>query len=151
MNKDRDVWMWVAAAFLCTTIAASAFALNYRSQLVRSQKDYEALLGDVNDLIILVNLRIEYGDDRAVWHNGTRVPLGANLLMATQLVASVDYSTSDYGAFVTKIDEVGGDPDKYWLWYYYDFDSGEWEYGLVGCDAWVLHDGDVVSWVYSSF
>jgi len=46
---------------------------------------------------------------------------------------------------------VGGDPNTYWVWNYYDEESGEWEYGPVACDAWVLHDGDIVSWTYAGF
>lgn len=151
MTNGRNLWMWVAAALLCTTIAASYMAVNYQSQAEQLKKDYEALLEDIDDLTIRINMKIDYGGGNIVWYNDTRVPLDANLLTATQVVASVEYSTGEYGAFVNKIDDVGGDPNTYWLWYYFDQDTGGWEFGPVACDMWILHNGDLVSWVYSSF
>lgn len=143
--------MWVAAALLCTTIGASYLAVNYLSRAQQLQTDYEALLEDVEDLTMRVNIKIDYGEGTIEWYNNTRVPLDANLLTATQVVVSVDYSTSELGTFVDKIEDVGGDLNTYWLWNYFDVDSGTWEFGPVGCDSWVLHNGDIVSWVYSSF
>lgn len=151
MIENRNIWMWVAAALLCTTIVASYMAVNYQSHVKQLETDYEALLNDIDDLTIRINMKIDYGGDNVVWYNDTRVPLDANLLTATQLVASVDYSTSEYGAFINKIDDVGGDANTYWLWHYYDVESDNWEYGPVGCDNWVLHNGDIVAWIYSSF
>ena len=143
--------MWVAAALLCTTIGASYLAVNYLSRAQQLQTDYEALLEDVEDLTMCVNIKIDYGGGTIEWYNNTRVPLDANLLTATQVVVSVEYSTSELGTFVDKIENVGGDLNTYWGWHYFDVDSGTWEFGPVGCDSWVLHNGDIVSWVYSSF
>lgn len=151
MNENRNIWMWAAAALLCTTIAASYMAVNYQFQVGQLQRDYNALLEDIDELTIRVNIKIDYGGGDVVWFNDTRVPLDASLLTATQIVASVDYSTSEFGVLVNEIDDVGGDANTYWLWYYYDADSGSWEYGPVGCDNWVLHNGDIVSWAYTSF
>jgi len=115
------------------------------------KEDYDVLLQDVEDLTITINLKIDYGGGNVTWHNATRVPLDANLLTATRLIASVDYTTSDFGAFVNEIDGVGGDADTYWLWHYLDKDTGNWEYGPSGADLWVLHNGDTVSWIYTTF
>ena len=151
MNENKK-WIWAAAVLLCTTIAASYFAINYYYQAESNQKEYHALLDDLEDLTILINMKIDYGNGKAVvWYNDTRVPLGSTLLMATQIFTSVDYSTSELGAFVTEIDDVGGDANTYWLWNYWDRDKGIWEFGPVGCDQWILHDGDTLSWVYSTF
>jgi len=143
--------MWVAAALLCTTIAASYAAINYHSQVESYKKNYEALLEDLEGLTILVNIKIDYGNGTVAWYNETRVPLDSTLLTATQIVASVEYSTSEYGAFVNKINGVGEDPDTYWLWSYWDPDKRSWEFGPVGADQWVLHNGDTVSWTYTTF
>ena len=157
MFETKGVWVWVAAALLCTTIASSYLALDYQSKLSRLQSDYDELLsdisglrGDLESLTIEVSIRIDNGEE-AVWFNATRVPLNVDLLTATQLVASVEHSTGEFGSFVDAIDGVGGDPNTYWVWNYYDEESGEWEYGPVACDAWVLHDGDIVSWTYAGF
>lgn len=151
MVNGRNVWMWATAALLCTTLAASYMALNYQAQKARLQEDYEDLLQDVEDLTITINLKIDYGGGNVTWHNATRVPLDANLLTATRLLFDVDYTTSDFGAFVNEIDDVGGDADAYWLWHYLDEDTGNWEYGPSGADLWVLHNGDTVSWIYTTF
>ncbi len=120
MAESKNIWMWAAAALLCTTIGASYFALNYQSQNTRLQADYEALLEDVDGLTITIDMMIDYGDDNVVWLNDTRVPLDVNLLKALELLADIEYTTSEFGAFVTLVDGVGDDPPKYWLWFYYD-------------------------------
>jgi hypothetical protein len=116
MVEVKNIWMWAAAALLCTTIASSYMALNYQAKTVQLQ-----------------------------------VPLDASLLTATQLLCSVDYTTSELGAFINTIDDIGGDADTYWLWFYLDEDTGVWEYGPSGADLWVLHNGDTVAWAYTSF
>jgi hypothetical protein len=151
MVEVKNIWMWAAAALLCTTIASSYMALNYQARTVRLQEDYGALLEDMDDLTIRINLKIDYGGGNITWHNGTRVPLDASLLTATQLHYSVDYTTSEFGAFVNTIDDIGGDADAYWIWFYLDEDTGGWEYGPAGADQWVLHNGDTVAWAYTSF
>jgi hypothetical protein len=43
----------------------------------------------------------------------------------------LNYSTGEFGAFVTDINDVGGENDKFWLWHYYDEDESEWQFGPV--------------------
>jgi hypothetical protein len=151
MDENRNVWIWVTAALLCITIAASYLALDYKVKNTRLREDYNALLEDVEELTIIIEMKLDYGNGTVKWYNATRVPLDVNLLKATMLIADIDYSTGGLGAFVNEINGVGGDSNTYWIWHYYDEDEGSWEYGLSGCDAWVLHDGDIVAWIYSTF
>jgi len=144
-------WMWVAATLLCTTIAASYAAINFYYQVRFYEKDYQVLLEDLEGLTILINMKIDYGNGTVVWYNDTRVPLSSTLLTATQILTSVDYSTSELGVFVNEINGVGEDPKTYWIWNYWDPDKGSWEFGPVGCDQWVLHDEDTLSWTYTTF
>jgi hypothetical protein len=69
MAESKNIWMWAAAALLCTTIGASYFALNFQSQNVKLQADYDALLADVEDLTISIDLLIDYGDGNVVWRH----------------------------------------------------------------------------------
>lgn len=149
--NEKKIWMWAAAALLCATLAASYTAIHFYTQAETYKMNYESLLRDLDGLTMLVNLKIDYGNVTVVWYNNTRVPLDATLLTATKVVASVDYSVSDFGAFVNKINGVGEDPDSFWLWNYLDPDTGSWVFGPVGCDQWVLHNGDAVSWTYTTF
>jgi hypothetical protein len=129
-------------------------ALNTQSKLSGLQADYDTLMeraesieGSLADLTILVDIRIEYREDNVVWHNSTRVPLNAKLLEATEIVAAVDYTISEYGAIVNDIGGVSGDEGFFWLWYTYE--DGGWQLGMVGSDTWVLKDGDIVAWEYT--
>jgi len=151
MAESKNIWMWAAAALLCTTIGASFLALNYQSQNTKLQADYDALLEDVEDLTISIDMKVDYGDGNVVWLNDTRVPLDINLLRALELLANIEYTTSEFGAFVTEVDGVGGDSDKFWLWFFYDTEAGSWEYGPSAADFYLLHDGDIVAWEYASF
>ena len=151
MAESKNIWMWAAAALLCTTIGASYLALDFQSKNAKLQADYNALLEDVEGLTISINLRIDYGDGNIVWLNNTRVPLDINLLRATEFIADIEYSTSEFGAFVTKIEGIGGDANMFWLWFYYDAAEGGWAYGPSAADLWTLHDGDIVAWEYSAF
>lgn len=147
--------MWASAALLCTTILAGYMALNSQSKLVGLQADYDALMesvesmqGSLEDLTILIDMRIDYGDGNIVWYNSTRVLLNAKLLEATEIIASVDYTLSDYGAIVNEIGEVGGDEGFFWLWYTYEEDG--WQLGMTGADTWSLKEGDIVAWEYTN-
>jgi len=158
MSNMKNIWMWISTALLCTTIASASMAFNYQSQLKKQEAQYQELLSDIdalqvdlNDLTIFIDVKIDYGNSTIVWHNNTRVPLNVDLLTATQFISKVEYSTGEFGAYVTEINDVGGDADKYWLWHYYDKDKSEWQVGPVASDAWVLHNGDKLSWIYSGF
>jgi hypothetical protein len=155
MSNSKNVCMWAAAALLCTNIITGYLYVDKQSKYDKLQTDYEALeqavanaQGSLDDLTILVNLKIDYGDS-VIWYNSTRIPLNSNLLEATEFVADVDYTLGEYGAFVESIDDIGGDPNMYWIWNYYE--DGGWQYGPTGADSWTLHDGDVVSWAYSTY
>lgn len=146
---SRNPWTWIAAALLCVVIALSYTALHQYNLAEAYKREYENLREELEGLTITINLLIDYGNGTVIWLNETRIPIGADLLMATELIASVDYTVGEYGAFVTSINGVGGDLNRFWIWYY--LKEGEWVMGPVACDAWKLHDGDIVAWRYSSF
>ncbi|MBS7635154.1 hypothetical protein KEJ34_06675 [Candidatus Bathyarchaeota archaeon] len=148
--KIRDGWMWAAGFLLCTTLAASLAAFNYYNQAEAYRRDYEELLRELESLTIIVNLKIDYGNGTVLWYNKTRLPLDSNLFNSTMKVAMVEYIIGEYGVFVTKINGVGGDPNRFWLWYYLDPDKEEWILGPVACDRWKLRNGSILAWVYSS-
>lgn len=148
MNID---WKWLTAIFLCTTIGVGGLSLYYHNQLEDVTRNYENLLIEIKELTILVDVRLDYGNETIIWFNDTRLPIGASLFNATEMIAQIEFSETDLGVFISSIDGVGGDDGMFWVWDYYDSSLGEWVYGPVGSDKWILHDGDRVSWKYSSF
>lgn len=137
----------LAAAFLlCTTIITGALAVQYYTQLSASQTEYELLLLELGETTVTVSILIDDGDS-STWYNDTRIPIGANLIEATEYVAEVGSQTSEWGTYVDSIGEIGGDSDRFWGWYV--FDEG-WEMGSVGADQWIVHDGDMLRWTYTS-
>ncbi len=145
---SEQTYKLAAAALLCTTILAGVLAFQYNGQLQAVEHEYELLLEELEDNTAVISIKVDFGDDTVTWFNDTRVPLGTNFLNATGMVSELELQSSEWGVFVTSIDGVGGDSDSFWLWDYYD--EG-WQMGPVGADKWIVHDGDILSWTYTSF
>lgn len=96
--------------------------------------------------IIQVSLLIDYGNATRKWYN-VSAPLGTTLFNLTRTVAKIEYSywpTMEPGHIL--MTSINDSAEGYWLWYYWDEDSGEWVFGPVGCDAWMLKDSGVFKW-----
>jgi hypothetical protein len=145
---SEQTFKLAAAALLCTTILAGVMAFQYNGQLNAVQHEYELLLVELEENTALISIRLDYGDDAVTWFNDTRVPLGTDFLNATGMISDLEVQSSDWGVFVSSIDGVGGAADSFWLWDYYE--EG-WQVGPVGADQWIVHDGDILSWTYTSF
>jgi len=145
---SESSYKWVAAALLCTTLVSGAAALYLNSRVNALEADYMKALDELEEFTVTVDIMIYYGNGTATWYNGTRVSAGESLLEATERVAELDYSVTEYGAFVNAVNGVSGEPNKYWMWSHYD---GGWQLGPVGADQWRLHSGDRVAWAYMEF
>jgi len=145
---SEQTFKLAAAALLCTTILAGVMVFQYNGQLKAVQHEYELLLVELEENTALISIRLDYGDDTVTWFNDTRVPLGTDFLNATGMISDLEVQSSDWGVFVSSIDGVGGDADSFWLWDYYE---DGWQMGPVGADQWIVHDGDILSWTYTSF
>jgi len=97
---------------------------------------------------MLVNVLIDYGNGTLEWHNETQVPIGATLLNVTEKIAEINYTVYSFGVFVTSINGKEGESGYFWIWYVWNSTAGKWEPGAVAADAFTLHHGDTVSWVY---
>jgi hypothetical protein len=113
------------------------------------KREHEALVADLDEFTIKVDIKLDYGNGTVVWYNETRVPLDASLLKATSLVADLETLEKGLGVLVTSINGVEGSPSVFWLWAY--LEEGAWQYGPVGADQWILHNGDTVAWTYATF
>jgi len=141
--------VWISVGLVCSTVFTSMFAFYYHEEYTRNLALYRNTLKDLDAVTVRVNLLINYGNETREWHNATRVPLGASLLNATLSMADVNYTVGPFGAFVNRINGVGGG-NKYWLWWYWNSTSSEWMTLLQGCDQFVLHNEDTVAWYYTS-
>ena len=144
------MWFWASLVLLCGLIASIYLSVYYYNESVRYQSLYREAIEKLHHLRthMLINILIDYGNGTKIWYNETEVPIGSSLLDATGNVARVDYQLFQYGAFVTAINGRGGDPGYYWMWYFWNSTSRKWEMGPVAADAYILHHGDAVSWVY---
>lgn len=146
---DKRFWMWVCVALLCSVATTSMLTVYYYGENLRYQTLYRDTLGDLKAVSIQVSVVINYGNGTKKWHNNTRVPIGSSVFNVTSIVADIDYSTEWGSAFVTAINGVGG-TGSYWIWWHRNATSSMWQCGPVGCDAFTLHEGDVVGWIYTS-
>lgn len=144
------MWFWASLVLLCGLIASIYLSVYYYNESVRYQSLYREAIEKLHHLRthMLINILIDYGNGTKIWYNETEVPIGSSLLDATRNVAKVDYQLFQYGAFVTAINGRGGDSGYYWMWYFWNSTSRKWEMGPVAADAYILHHGDTVSWVY---
>lgn len=171
--SGRSHWMWVSLGLLCLLIAAAYLAIYYYNESVyfkslyertsadlkRLTSDLEKTIADLTDLTMKVNtlekltmkvnILIDYGNGTQVWYNGTSVPRETNVLMATKVIAVV--KGTEYpgmGTFVESINGVRNEGNKYWMWYIWNLNKGEWELGPVASDKYILHEGDTIMWRY---
>ncbi len=149
----RSVWVWVSAGLLCLLAVSFYASVYYYMEYTKYRGLYREALSELKKYskYIFVDILIDYGNGTRVWYNGTLVPRGYSLFDATRVIAEVQYKRYSWGVFITEINGVSGDKTHAWLWYQWNSTSGKWEMGSVGADSFILRDGDVVSWVYSSF
>lgn len=145
--------MWVSVGLVCALIMASYVSAYYYAETAKYQQLYKDTLNDLRkyDKYIFVKILIDYGNGSKEWHNSTLAVRGADALNATRVVAEINYTKGQYGAFVTRINGVGGDPGCYWLWYLWNSTSRNWDWGPVASDAYIMHEGDTVAWIYTKF
>ena len=135
---------------LCGLILSAYAGIYYYNESLKYQSLYSEAVEELNQLKthMLVNVLIDYGNGTREWYNETQIPIGATLLNATEEVAKVNYTVYSFGVFVTAINGKGGDPNYYWMWYIWNSTTAQWEPGAVGANAFILHHGDIVAWVY---
>lgn len=146
---NENTYKLAAIAFLCTTIATGAMALNYQYKYTQLEKDYKLLNDELSDYTIQVDLMIDYGNGTIEWFNGTRIQTGANLWDLTEETCSIESTQYEFGAFITAINGLDADDAHYWSWSEYTTEG--WSMGMVGADQYNLHDGYIVAWIYTGF
>lgn len=134
---------WLTSLVLVGFIAGY-YHMEYQN-LLKKLEEYESCVMHIN---ICINYKEWNGT--VVWYNNTLVPLGCNLLNATQRVAVVNYtySPSYEASFVNAINNIWNSGNNYWIWYLWTGNS--WEYGPVGADIYILSPNETVMWRYEN-
>ncbi|MBS7638942.1 MAG: DUF4430 domain-containing protein [Candidatus Bathyarchaeia archaeon] len=150
--NGKSPWMWVSLGLLCLLIVAAYLAIYYYNESAYYKALYERASSDLKRLTMPVNILIDYGNETRMWYNSTLVPRESSLFFATKIVASVEsISYPEMGEFVTSINGVGGEPNKYWMWYTWNPEKGDWDLGPVACDKYILRENETVMWRYEKF
>lgn len=149
----RSGWIWVMAALVSALIVSSYIGVYYYMEYTRYQQLYRNTLRELAkyERYMFVNLLFDYGNGTRTWRNGTLVPIGATLFEATKTVADIEYTKYSWGVFITSMNGVRGDQSHGWLWHVWNSTRAKWDFGPVGADAFILKNGDTVSWVYTSW
>jgi len=106
------------------------------------------LLEKYRSCVMHVNICIDYKEwnETVVWYNDTFVPLGCDLLQATEMIAIVNCTTyPGLGYFVDAINGVWKTSTRFWMWYQW---KNEWVYGPCGAGSYLLSNGEIVMWQY---
>ncbi|MEM1566714.1 MAG: hypothetical protein QW510_06515 [Candidatus Bathyarchaeia archaeon] len=134
---------WLTSMVLVGCVAGYYYMEH--QNMLKKLEEYER-----QPLFMRVNICINYKEwnETIVWYNKTFVPLGCNLLNATQMVAVVNFTywKSYNASFVDAINNVWNSGNKYWMWYRWT--SSHWEYGSVGADKYILSPEETVMWRY---
>lgn len=126
--------------------------LEMAAQYESERQNLTELLKKYGSCIMRVNICVDYKEwnGTVVWYNDTIVPLGYNLLRATETVAIVNstYWPAYQASFVDAINGVWKDGARFWMWYRWNTEEEMWEYGNVGADRYPLTNNETVMWRY---
>lgn len=156
LNSQHDL-NGTYAALLNQTQTLQQQTTITEEEFERSLNEFHSLLASLamkelgnsigNAVTLKVNLCIDYGNGTTTWYNNTSILSGSTLFDLTQKVATVEYTyyaNMEPGHML--IGSINGWMQGWWLWYYWDAEKGEWTFGPVGCDAWMLKDGGIYKW-----
>ncbi len=152
MSAGRNIWFTLSLALVSALVITSALAVYYYSHYVTAEEKYANTLLSLHGVSYEVNLLIEYQNGTRVWHNQTLIPIGWPLYNATVKVTggNVEGSWSDFGVFVTAINDEPGYGPEYWLWFTWDMTEERWVLGATGSERHILQQGETAAWLLTS-
>jgi len=143
--KRNEVWKLVALLTLCWAIISTSLASYYYVLSTIQPSPSSMELGRV----VLI---IDYGNKTVQIFNLTTT-LPSSLFNLTVAVAEVEYSTfaGIEGVFIDSINGVSSDyvNNRYWTWWIWN--GEEWVEGPVAADLYMVGEGQIICWYYSSF
>jgi len=152
MKLSKRSFIIILLAWLTSIILLSLIAASLYLELQREKQNLTELLEKYQSCVMQVNICIDYCEwnGTIVWYNDIIVPLGCNLLEATKIVATVNYTYWEayHASFVDAINGIWNQGKYYWMWYRWNSESQTWEYGECGADLYVISNGETLKWRY---
>lgn len=149
MLVEKRELKWISVGIVSLLVITVLTNVYFYSESMRYQKLYSDTIRDLEHLTIQVDVLINYGNGTREWFNNTRAPIGLSAFNVTLYIANVEYSIFEgLGIFITKINGVGGDKDKWWSFWHWKDDN--WILSDVGATQYILKNGDILAWSYVS-
>ena len=145
------MWFTIAIVLASAVVLTSASTFYYYTSWVSAEERWQTTLTSLQDLSYTVNVLIQSGDDQVVWHNQTRIPIGWSLYNTTKKVTdgNINGLWSEFGVFVTSINDVEGTGSTYWLWFTWDENAKQWLLGMTGVDTHIMRQDETVAWLFT--
>lgn len=152
MNAGRNIWFTISLVLVSALVITSALSFFYYSNYVTTEEKYANTLLSLNGVSYKFNTLIDYNNGTKIWYNQTIIPIGWSLFNATLKTTGgkVEGSWSDFGVFVTSINEVQGNGPEYWLWFSWDEAENRWMSGQTGAESHILTQGETVAWLLTN-
>jgi len=147
LKTSKRTLVFAVLALMVWSVTTTAYAGYYYMQY----KQLEDTLKTMQNLILKVNILINYGNGTKEWHNNTLVPVGATVFNATLVVAEVDSTPWGEYILINSINEVQGTLDTGWIWWIWDPPNSQWKPTLEASNKHVLLDGDTICWNYQNW
>lgn len=156
MIKSEVQAMIIFFAVLSMSLVYVAYQVNNLQMQIRDlQKTtgtiIEALCTHVSELEnLIVKCGVTIDNGTATITETVYLTKGATALEALRRVAVVETTYySGLGEFVNKINGVGGDPGKYWAFFYWG--ENDWVYSEIGPGSYKVRDVDNIKFWYTSW
>ncbi|UCH37626.1 MAG: hypothetical protein JSV76_00115 [Candidatus Bathyarchaeota archaeon] len=145
----EKTWFTITLVLITVIVLTSATTFHYYSNWVLAEERYRTTLESLQDLSYTVNVLIQSGDNQIAWYNDTRIPIGWSLYNTTEKVSKgqINGVWSEFGVFVTSINNVDGNGPAYWLWFTWDEHAKQWSSGMTGADAHIMRENETVAWL----
>lgn len=145
----EKMWFTIALVLATAVVLMSATTFHYYTNWVSAEERYRITMASLHDLSYTVNVLILSEDNHAAWYNQTRIPIGWSLYNTTEKVVdgNINGLWSEFGVFVTSINDVDGNGPAYWLWFTWDAHVNRWISGMTGANAHIMRQNETVAWL----
>jgi len=147
LQTSKRTLVFVVLALIVWSVTATAYAGYYYMQF----KQLENTLETMQNLVLKVNILINYGNGTKEWHNNTLAPIGATVFNATLTIANVGYSMWGEYALIDSINGLQGTQEIGWIWWIWDASTSQWKPTLEAANQHVLVNGDTIGWHYQNW